>query len=103
MVKRSVKVNSAKKSPAKIKPVATTERASRVEVEKVESYAADPTLVKQSFSSEQQALDFFMESIVSKLEQNSSKRAEMQQFLQVLLETDPLLKEALLDGVNIKK
>jgi hypothetical protein len=103
MVKRSVKVDSAKKSPTKGNRVATAERAGRVALEKIENSAVDPALAKQSFSSEKQALEFFTESIVSKLEGNSAKQAEMQQFLQVLLETDPLLKEALLDGVNIKK
>jgi hypothetical protein len=63
----------------------------------------DPTLAKQTFASEQQALQFFTESIASKVEGDPGQQADMQQFLQLLLETDPILREELLGGLNVKK
>jgi hypothetical protein len=100
MVKRSVKVKTGVKGRKESVPTGAS-RPPKAAVTHEEML--DPTLAKQSFSSEQQALEFFTESIAAKLEQDPAQRADMQQFLRVLLDTDPLLREELLGGLNVKK
>jgi hypothetical protein len=100
MVKRSVKVSPTTKVQKKRVVVDEARHEKRAApVEEV----LDPLLAKQTFSSEQQALQFFTESIASKVEGDPAQRADIQQFLQLLLETDPILREELLDGLNVKK
>jgi hypothetical protein len=57
---------------------------------------------QQVFSSEEQALDFLLGSIVDKLGDDSVAKAEMADFLTMLLDTDPELKEEVLSGVAIR-
>lgn len=100
MVKRSVKVSPTTKGKEK-RVVAGVSRHEKRPAPEEE--VLDPLLAKQAFSSEQQALQFFTESIASKVEGDQTQRADIQQFLQLLLETDPILREELLDGLNVKK
>jgi hypothetical protein len=58
---------------------------------------------KQCFSSEDQALSFLVENIVNKLEEGSNDRSQMHDFLKLLLESDPLLREEILAGVTVRK
>jgi hypothetical protein len=57
---------------------------------------------QQVFSSEEQALDFLLGSIVEKLGDDSTAKSEMADFLAMLLDTDPELKEEVLSGVAIR-
>jgi len=59
--------------------------------------------VRQEFSSEDQAIDFLLGSVVDKLSENPEDRADMADFLGMLLETDPELKEEILANVAIRK
>jgi hypothetical protein len=58
---------------------------------------------KQCFSSEDQALSFLVENIVDKLGEASEDRSQMQEFLKLLLESDPLLREEILAGISVIK
>lgn len=58
---------------------------------------------RQEFSSEDQAIDFLLGSVVDKLSENPEDRADMADFLGMLLETDPELKEEILANVTIRK
>ena len=58
---------------------------------------------KQCFISEGQALSFLVENIVDKLGEGSDDRSQMHEFLQVLLESDPLLREEILAGISVRK
>jgi hypothetical protein len=58
---------------------------------------------KQCFSSEDQALSFLVENIVDKLGEGSDDRSQMHEFLQLLLESDPVLREEILAGVCVRK
>ncbi len=57
---------------------------------------------KQLFSSKEQALEFFVGSVLDKLGGESEERAQVHEFLELLLETDPALKDDLLAGVAIR-
>lgn len=57
----------------------------------------------RSFDSETQALDFFIDSICGKLGDGTSEQGEMQQFLRLLIDTDPAFGEELLKGVGVRK
>ncbi len=98
MVKRSVKVIPQSKGRQKKMAV---NASSHAEKDTPPMELVDPLLAKQSFSSEQQALNFFTESIASKVAGDPAQRADLQQFLQLLLETDPLLREELVAELNI--
>jgi len=56
---------------------------------------------RQVFSSEEQAIDFLLGNILEKLGDDAEAKAEMADFLTMLLDTDPQLKEEVLDGVAI--
>jgi len=58
---------------------------------------------RQEFSSEDQAIDFLLGSVVDKLSENPEDRADMADFLGMLLDTDPELKEEILANVAIRK
>ena len=58
---------------------------------------------KQTFSSDEQALSFFIESIADKLGEAGDDRAQMSEFLNLLLESDPVLREEILSGVSAGK
>jgi hypothetical protein len=58
---------------------------------------------KQVYSSEQQALEVLVDSIVGKLSDTPEERAEMQDFLEMILDTDPMLREEILASTAIRK
>lgn len=91
---RSAKVSAPKTTPSA--PVATDEALSPL----VHDLLAGPV---QTFSSEDQALSFFIESIADKLGEAGDERAQMSEFLNLLLESDPVLREEILSGVSIGK
>lgn len=61
------------------------------------------TEASQAFSSETQALDFLVSSITDKLGAEGGERSQMLEFLNLILETDPSLKEEILDGISTRK
>jgi hypothetical protein len=57
---------------------------------------------RQVFSSEEQALEFLLGSVVEKIGDDPTAKAEMADFLTMLLDTDPELKDEVLAGVAIR-
>lgn len=55
---------------------------------------------ERTFTSEEEGLAFLIESVVTKLEGDPTAQGEMRDFLHLLLETDPILREEIL--VNLK-
>ncbi|MEN9846598.1 MAG: hypothetical protein RIS36_1745 [Pseudomonadota bacterium] len=54
-------------------------------------------------SSETEALNFLLSSITDKLGDQGVEKAQMHQFLSLILETDPALKEEILRGICFSK
>jgi hypothetical protein len=59
--------------------------------------------IKQEFSSREQALGFFIDSIVSKLGDDPASQREMREFLKLLIDTDPALCEELVQSVRTRE
>jgi hypothetical protein len=57
----------------------------------------------RAFESEEQALDFFIDSVCNKLGDGTAEQGEMQEFLRLLVDTDPTFGEELLKGVGVRK
>jgi hypothetical protein len=57
----------------------------------------------QTFESEDSAINFLLKSVVSRLGIDTPEGADMQDFLDMVLESDPMLREELLAGVSIRK
>ena len=57
----------------------------------------------QVFSSEEQALSFLVDSVTGKLGDSEVERTQMHEFLNLLLDTDPTLREEILAAVTIRK
>jgi hypothetical protein len=72
--------------------------APAIELSAVEA-ALEEALQRGSFESEQEALDFCLQTIVSKFAEDEQQRTDMYQFLELLLETDTELREHLLSAV----
>lgn len=107
MTKRSLKIaeelgterekkNSVVNTPSRSRDQHVQENVARPETRSEE-------LPQQLFSSEEQALEFLVESMVQKLGDSTQEKADMADFLNLLLDTDPMLKEEILSGVNIRK
>lgn len=54
-------------------------------------------------SSEQEALNFLLSSITDKLGDQGVEKAQMHEFLSIILDTDPALKEEILRGIRVSK
>ena len=59
--------------------------------------------VGQVYSSESQALEVLVESLVSKLADSPQEQLEMAEFLDMVLETDPELRSQILAQTTIRK
>jgi hypothetical protein len=57
----------------------------------------------QVYSSEEQALGVLLESVMGHLADAPESQEEMREFLSMVLDTDPVLKEEILQGVTIRK
>jgi hypothetical protein len=57
----------------------------------------------QVYSSEEQALEVLVESIVAKLADSPKEQNEMAEFLDMILETDPELRSEILASTTIRK
>jgi hypothetical protein len=60
-------------------------------------------MATQVYSSEDQALEVLVDSIVGKLSESPQERAEMEEFLKMILDTDPALREEVLASTVIRK
>jgi hypothetical protein len=68
-------------------------------VEEVIESAANQPL----FADKDQALGFFIDRICDKLDDGSAERGEMQEFLRMLVETDPAFGDELLGSLPVRK
>ncbi len=57
----------------------------------------------QVFSSEEQALEVLVSQVVSRYEDDPEEQAEMKEFLNTILETDPVLRSEILSGATIRR
>lgn len=103
MTKRALKIGEEKATKSSL--VNTPSRSATAQVQSgSENAAADASDdQRQCFSTEDQALEFLVGNIVEKLGEGSQERAEMADFLNLLLDTDPHLREEILAGVTIRK
>lgn len=72
----------------------------------VEDLDLNATLVEargRTFESEQEALTFFFDRLLSQGGRSLVEQRQMREFLELLLETDPQIKEDLLSGLKVKK
>jgi hypothetical protein len=60
-------------------------------------------MTSQVFSSEEQAIETLLSNVVSRFSDDPSERADMADFLEMILETDPGLREEILAGATIRK
>jgi len=84
-------------------PGPAQEVAPPVSIEDLNLNATILAAQKQVFKSEQEALDFFYARLLQAAGGSAAEQAQMMEFLELLIETDPLLKEELLSGVTIRK
>lgn len=91
-----VKKNSLVNTPSRSGISQVQDLSANMVVDAVESQG-------QLFSSEGQALELLVGSIVDKLSDGSKDKAEMADFLNLLIDTDPRLREEILAGVTIRK
>ena len=61
------------------------------------------TLGTQVFSSEEQALEVLVAQVVSRFEDDPEEQAEMREFLNTILDTDPVLRSEILSGATIRR
>jgi hypothetical protein len=54
-------------------------------------------------SSEQEALECLLSSITDKLGDQGVEKAQLHEFLSLILDTDPALKEEILRGIRVSK
>ena len=102
MAKKAIR-SSEDLSTQKPAPRSTAPQASPVPIESLQLNATLLEAQKQDFTSERQALDFFISNIIQLSGRDPSEQAQMREFLELLLETDTTLREELLSGVTIAK
>lgn len=103
MTKKAIKTKDATLVVAR--PSQAVRKKESAPTEALRSTFVDAVLTEasQAFSSEQQALDFLVSSITDKLGSAEGERSQMHEFLNLILETDPSLKEEILQGIAIRK
>jgi hypothetical protein len=69
----------------------------------VEQKMALSAIAGQVFSSEEQALETLLSNVVGRFSDDPSERADMADFLEMILDTDPGLREEILAGTTIRK
>ena len=57
----------------------------------------------QGFSSDNEAIDFLLKSVIENLGDQAPDKAQLQEFLSLLLDTDPGLREEILAGISHRK
>ncbi len=102
MTKKALKVAEEKVATRSLEN-APSRGATRAKPKSLAIIQVDEEDARQEFSSEDQAIDFLLGNVVDKLSENPEDRAEMADFLGMLLDTDPELKEEILANVSIRK
>ena len=69
----------------------------------VAASGSDEAVGRQVYSSEAQALEVLVGSIVSKVSGTPEGEREMAEFLHTILDTDPTLRQEILAGISIRK
>lgn len=105
MTKKATKERSEEqvRRSARKAPGPALEGSPPVSIEDLNLNATILAAQKQVFKSEQEALDFFYARLLQEAGGSAQEQAQMREFLELLIETDPLLKEDLLSGVRIRK
>jgi hypothetical protein len=83
-------------------PSTTLESSAQV-VDGLVAQKVSDTVATQVYSSEEQALEVLLDSIVGKLSESPKERAEMEEFLKLIIDTDPALREEILASTAIRK
>ena len=102
MTKKALKVAEEKVANRALEN-APSRDAARAKPKSLAIIQVDEEDARQEFSSEDQAIDFLLGNVVDKLSESPEDRAEMADFLGMLLDTDPALKEEILSNVSIRK
>jgi hypothetical protein len=105
---------NGKKSNLKV--LTTSESAGKRQLVNSPSQTAEPVAIGQStrsalaqsfgaqvFSSEEQALEALVSQVVSRFEDDPEEQAEMREFLNDVLATDPVLRNEILSGATIRR
>jgi hypothetical protein len=80
----------------------TTSRETTSNEAVLDQQQADP-FTGQVFDSEEGAINFLLDSVVRRLGADSPEGRDMHDFLDMVLESDPSLREELLAGATIRK
>ncbi|MEY4669877.1 MAG: hypothetical protein RL518_2576 [Pseudomonadota bacterium] len=100
------------KKATKLKEIATTSvkapgRGSRTSapdgVSSADGASQLPFLTSEAYGSDEQALHSLVSSITEKLGPQALERGQMHEFLSLILDTDPALKEEILKGIRERK
>ena len=83
-------------------PSTTLESGAQAASRPVEQNVSEK-IATQVYSSEDQALEVLVDSIVGKLSESPKERAEMEEFLKLIIDTDPALREEILASTTIRK
>jgi hypothetical protein len=81
----------------------TTLQSSAQSASRAPEQSMSESAATQVYSSEDQALEVLVDSIVGKLSQSPQERAEMEEFLKLIIDTDPALREEILASTTIRK
>jgi hypothetical protein len=105
MKKNAVKVKpeqTQKAAGAISNSPSTTSREATSQEAVIDQQQADP-FTGHVFDSEEGAINFLLESVVGRLGADSPEGRDMHDFLDMVLESDPSLREELLAGATIRK
>lgn len=69
----------------------------------VDGVAFSDLLSTERGASEDQVLDTLLARITDKLSDQGAEKAQMHEFLSLILDTDPALKEEILRGIRVSK
>jgi hypothetical protein len=102
MTKRATKTKNLRLARPAVRTVTSSEAPTATSVT---SSFADAVLseASQALSSDEEALDFLVSSITDKLSGAGQGRSQMHEFLSLILETDPALKEEILQEIILRK
>jgi hypothetical protein len=67
------------------------------------SSGSDEEVGRQVYSSDAQALEVLVRSIVGKVSDSPEGEREMAEFLHTVLDTDPTLRQEILAGISVRK
>lgn len=102
MTKKAIQTKNLRLANSIVRPMASAKAPT---VESVRSSFADAVLTEasQALSSEEKALDVLVSCITDKLGGEGQERSQMHEFLTLMLETDPALKEEIMQEISPRK